>query len=489
MTFRRAALGAGGILPASLLFAVLRIPSFFEPRWYTDEAGYSSTARAVMRGAVLYSQAWTNKPPIQIWLVALPLRIFGPSEAGLHALTFVAGLLALAGVAYGGRTLLTPGRALLASVGFAVAIGLPTFDAQIAVPESLLIAPITWAGAVLTGRVVRAAAPASWWWRWGWAVAAGVLTGVAIGIQQTSLADAAAFVVILVLSPRTGRRDLGIFAGAALAVTAAWLVPSLALAGVSHVYSALVGFYVDYASFSAPHSPAARLLRAAGPLLALAGAVLARRQRGPAWPLLLWTAAVLAVAAAANRNYPHFLTPAMAPGLLALASLPGPPVGSLMRLSPLMAGVAMTSFYASVAWIEWKGIDAYLHWPNAVLTGSLSRWGLSLDARAPSDTAAAAWIRAHGYARSRAVVWSSDAWPYLLADLPLLLPTAPIYNDVVLMGSGRAVADRVAAIDPVLIVASVDDLQAWPDIRPLLASRYKLEYITYRDLVYVRRMT
>ncbi|MGH7776088.1 MAG: hypothetical protein ACREPI_02790, partial [Candidatus Dormibacterales bacterium] len=130
---------------------------------------------------------------------------------------------------------------------------------------------------------------------------------------------------------------------------------------------------------------------------------------------------------------------------------------------------------------------AYVHWPAAVASGSLPRWELILDARAPSDTAAARWIRAHGYAGARAVVWSSDAWPYLLGDLPLQLPTAPIYNDVVLMGSGGAVAARVAALDPLVIVAETDDVRTWPDIEPLLRSRYRLAFVTFRDLVYVRR--
>ncbi|MGH7776526.1 MAG: ArnT family glycosyltransferase, partial [Candidatus Dormibacterales bacterium] len=352
------------LAPALLVFILLRIPSFFEPRWYTDEAGYLSTAQAAMRGAVLYSQTWTNKPPIQIWLVAVPLRLFGPSEAGLHALTFLSGLLALAAVAWGARAVLSPTRAFLATLAYAVAVGSPAFDAQIAVPESLLLAPVTWAGAILVAGVTRPDRPSSWWWRWGWTLTAGGLTGLALGIQQTCLADAGAFALILLLGSDHRWRDLGLFAAAGLGVTAAWLAPTVALAGTSPVYSSLVGFYRDYASFSAPPSTSARLLRAVGPLLAVVGAVLSRRRPGPTWALCLWATAVLAVAAAANRDYPHFLSPALAPGLLAVASLPGPRRARL-RLLPLAAGLAVTSFFASVAWIESKAIDAYINWPAA----------------------------------------------------------------------------------------------------------------------------
>jgi len=81
------------LAPGLLVYTICRVPSFFEPHWYTDEAGYATTARAVLRGLPLYVQAWTNKPPLHIWTVALPLSLFGPREAGLHALTFVSGLL------------------------------------------------------------------------------------------------------------------------------------------------------------------------------------------------------------------------------------------------------------------------------------------------------------------------------------------------------------------------------------------------------------
>src|SRR5258707_10637393 len=32
-------------LPGLLAFVLARLPSFFEPHWYTDEAGYSTVAR------------------------------------------------------------------------------------------------------------------------------------------------------------------------------------------------------------------------------------------------------------------------------------------------------------------------------------------------------------------------------------------------------------------------------------------------------------
>ena len=44
------------------------------------------------------------------------------------------------------------------------------------------------------------------------------------------------------------------------------------------------------------------------------------------------------------------------------------------------------------------------------------------------------WLDANGLSGSTAAVWSSDAWVYALADLQIVLPTPPIYNDEVLLG-------------------------------------------------------
>src|SRR5439155_998321 len=154
----------------------------------------------------LYVDAWTNKPPLHIWAVALPLSLFGPREAGLHALTFVSGLLAFLALAFLAGRLLKPRRALVASIVFGLAIGLPLFQAELLVPESLLIAPATWAGLLVLTRVIPSAGGESR--HWMWAVLAGGLMGIAVGFQQTALADAAVFALIIALVSGVSRRGL-----------------------------------------------------------------------------------------------------------------------------------------------------------------------------------------------------------------------------------------------------------------------------------------
>src|SRR5437867_7781513 len=452
MSQSRAARGAGSwrrwtwLAPGLLVYTICRVPSFFEPHWYTDEAGYATTARAVLRGVPLYAQAWTNKPPLHIWAVALPLSLFGPREAGLHALTFISGLLALLAAGLLARRLLSPRRALITSVAFGLAIGLPLFQAELLVPESLLIAPTTWAGFVVLTRVIPT--PGGTAAHWMWATLAGGLMGIAVGLQQTALADTAAFALIIALVPGVSRRALVGYALGFVAVVASWLAPALVVAGIPAVAFALVGFYHAYVAFSAPTSPLGIGLRILGPALALLGAFTARRDIRGTWPLWLWACAELAVSAIANRPYPHFLVPALAPTILALGSIHAIRLAVRWRLAPLASAFAVTVPLALVAGTDFNAFQAYAAWPKAQLGQHRTEWSAQLDIRSPAYEATAEWIRDHGLSQSSAVIWSSSAWLYLLADLPLGLPTAPIYNNVVLFGSAAAVADHVDAMAP-----------------------------------------
>jgi hypothetical protein len=133
----------------------------------------------------------------------------------------------------------------------------------------------------------------------------------------------------------------------------------------------------------------------------------------------------------------------------------------------------LSTYYAG-AWQAWTGRHSWSEWE--------SEW----DLRAPADTAVADWLRQHGFRGARAVVWSSDAWPYLLAELPVLLPTPPIYNNEVLLGSNGEVTNRVRDLQPAIIVTEVDDLANFSEITALLQSSYREVFSSTLDHVYLR---
>lgn len=478
-----------------LLYALLRVPSFLEPHWYTDEAGYVTTAQAVLQGKLLYVGIWTNKPPIQIWTVAVAIRALGTSEAALHAVTFVSGLATLLAVAYAGRRLLGRRRAAVALTIATVFLGTPFLVAELILPECLLIAPITWAGALLLTRI---GAPDTRRWPL-WPAGVGALAALAVGYQQTALAETCAFGLLLALSPlpmRARVRRVALYALTFTGLTALWLAPTLILAGPSRVAYALVGYWVPFTQGAYPSATTgivASLLLPGGALALLLVSTWLRR-REPPLPagLWVWAGAALLVPAVAREPYSHYLIPSVAPVTLALSSLgvrAAAPVRAvadtarrrlrnLPRLGAagLLAATALAGWGASVAARGSPIGSAPTYYGGAFATltrqESLRTWQDTFDYRVAEDRQVAAWISAHGLDGASAVVWSSDAWLYDLDDLQLLVPTPPIYNDATLLGSAASLAQRVAAWEPEVVVAEGRSQAEYPQIGPVLNGAY-----------------
>jgi 4-amino-4-deoxy-L-arabinose transferase-like glycosyltransferase len=497
--------------PAFTLYTLLRVPSFLEPHWYTDEASYVSVGRSLLQGKILYAQIWNNKPPLQSWTIAAETWLFGSSEAGLHLLTFMSGALALSAVAWVARRLMSPRRALAATLLTAMALGLPVFDAELAIPESLLIAPLSWAAALLLVRLYPPSASQPRRFR-GWPVAVGALTAVAIAYQQTALAEAGAFALALMFSPKAGGRDLAAYAGTVVVLTGVWVGVAMAQAGAPAVTFALAGFYIAYTQSVFPMSTAGVILHLSevglAALLLVVGALLSRRQ-GFRSVLILWAGASLMVPAISRQPYAHYLTAAVVPVSLLLASLPAPrrllslSRACAARFAPEVVGLGIAGVMAaSVAGLDWIPAAAPspslnstrtlgMYYGGAV-TAAINKdahddWEKSFDSRVGADQAVAEWIDGVGLAGSSAVVWSSDAWLYALADLDEQMPTPPIYNDEVLLGIKGPVADRVGALSPTLIIVADDALSQFPEVKTLLdGTRYQAVFVSAPDTVWMR---
>jgi hypothetical protein len=504
---RPAAFGSGGwfgrrlwLIGPAAFYSVLRLPSFFEPHWYTDEAGYVATARSMLQGKVLYSQIWNNKPPLHLWTVAVLIRLLGTSEAALHSLTFVTGLATLAAVAYACDRILGRRRAVFALLVAAALLGTPILDAELLIPESLLIAPTTWAAAILFCRFAELDAR-----RWPlWPIAVGALAALAIAYQQTALADASAFGFAILVTSRGNWRRVVLYAATVAILTAAWLIPTLLSVGVSTTAYALVGFYAHFTDGNW-HGPAGIVLHLVPVLAAFAlltvCAWFRRHDRNPVWALWFWAGAALLVPAVARQPYPHYLLPSAVPVTMALSSirpLRGTSISLSRRLTAagLVAGTALASSGAAVAgfnWIPWPGISTLglsTYYGGAVLVavGAQSRetWQNEFDYRVAEDRAAAEWIEGHGLRSTSAVIWSADVWLYSISDFTVIMPTPPIYNDATLLGSYGAAAQRIAALAPEIVVTEGTTLAADPEIEPLLKSAYTSVEQYGSEIVWVR---
>jgi hypothetical protein len=474
------------------LYALLRIPSFLEPHWYTDEAGYVATARALLQGKVLYSQIWTNKPPLQIWTVAALIHFLGTSEAALHVLTFLTGLATLLALAYAGDRLVGRRRTVIALVVAAIMLGTPLLDAELLLPECLLLAPVTWAGALLLTRV---AAPDARRWPL-WPIGVGALVAAALAYQQTALAETCAFGLILAAAGRASWRRVAVYAATVVGLTAAWLIPTVVTAGAGKVAYALVGFWVTFTTGQVTGVGAIGFQIPIPLRLVLALVVLAvvlvtawRRRGDPTWAVWAWASAALLVPALAQQPYPHYLLVSLVPTALALSSLglrlqvpAGVPSSRRLAGAGLVAATGLALVGAAPTGLDWPpalavgnhSFATYYAGAFATLTRhqSLVAYQDQFDYRVSEDSTVSAWIKAHGLEGSSAVVWSSDSWLYALDDLQLLLPTPPIYNDEQLLGYDGPVAAKVAVLDPEIVVTEGESRISWPEIDPVLATGY-----------------
>jgi 4-amino-4-deoxy-L-arabinose transferase-like glycosyltransferase len=501
-------------LPGAAALVLLRLPSFWEPHWYTDEAGYVTTAQSLLRGHVIYSQIWTNKPPLDLWIIAAVVRVFGASEAALHTLTLVSALLTLGAIFWAATRILGRRRAAVATLLAAIALGLPVLDAELALPEALLIAPVTWAGAIIAVRLATRAIekPRTRSFEW-WPVIAGALVAAGLAIQQTVLAELLAFTIALAISPRVGLRNAATFLGTTIVLTLAWLLPVIAIAGAHNVAFALVGFYIPFTQSVLPSSASGQLRHFAevfiGAILVAGGAFLRRHGDRPTWFFVLWAGATLLVSAAAGQPYAHYLIPAVAPVALTLASIPvrlawrswQGLLRSSARVAPQLTGLVIAGVMGSVAGLDWvtpaspspqvnasRNLNDYYGGAlaTAIRVQPRAEWDSSFDSRVSGDQAVANWLETEGLDGATAVVWSSDAWVYALADLQDDMPTPPIYNDEVLLGINGQVATYVAGMQPVVIVTSLDAVQEFPEIQHVLNSGYTATYFTFPDTIWVR---
>ena len=110
------------ILPVAL-YLILRLPSLIEPQWYSDEAGYASTAWLTHAGYGLYVDAWNNKPPLLFDIYGLSEALFGASEAGIHGLSILSGLAAIIAATWGMSRFFTTRAALWSGLAIAIIVG------------------------------------------------------------------------------------------------------------------------------------------------------------------------------------------------------------------------------------------------------------------------------------------------------------------------------------------------------------------------------
>lgn len=121
------------------VFSILRIPSLIEPNWYGDEGITQVVAIAIRQGRLLYKDIWDNKPPLlyliysafngDLFYIKLASLLFGLASLVL--------LYILAKRLFHSKT-----QVFLSTMFFALFLGLPLLEGNIASAENFMHLPI-----------------------------------------------------------------------------------------------------------------------------------------------------------------------------------------------------------------------------------------------------------------------------------------------------------------------------------------------------------
>ncbi|MBI4059053.1 hypothetical protein HY404_02305 [Candidatus Microgenomates bacterium] len=164
---------------------VLRIPTFFEPYWYGDEAISLAVGNALTKGLLLYQGIYDNKPPLLYLVAAIAGNLFWFKVilAFWHLATIYL-FHRLAKILFEKNNQLVK----IATVVFAILTTLPLLEGHIANGEIFMIGPIIGAFALLaTGKVKTTTI----FW-------AGVMAGTGILFKVPAALDLGAIIILFI---------------------------------------------------------------------------------------------------------------------------------------------------------------------------------------------------------------------------------------------------------------------------------------------------
>ncbi|MFI5284966.1 MAG: ArnT family glycosyltransferase [Candidatus Dormibacteria bacterium] len=469
------------ILPVAL-YLLLRIPSLIEPQWYQDEAGYASTVWLTHLGYGLYVDAWNNKPPLLFGIYDLSRMLFGTSETGLHALAILSGLAAMIAALWGTSRLFSNRAALWAGLVIAVIIGTPMLDGNLALPESLLIGPVTVA---VMWFLVSCAGPATSRPREITLGLIALLLACGFLIQQTAFADFAA--IMLWCLVRRNWRSMLILGGTYVVTVAAVLIPFVLSAGARNVWFALVTSYVDYLNDALGNGFASYVFRVVVLLGMVAVAWFCRNAKDDRLELVrIWATAELFTAIATGYSYEHFLLPVMIPLVVLIAGLVSRHRDHLwprVRRPRVLVAGALLAVIASTGWSLFAAGFRSASWSlgyyaNAAgyVSGSISEFDYDayFGALNYGERQAEDWISSHNLVGATAMLWANLAWPLVDDDLVPPTRSGPLYVTLALEKGTAEILSRMNAAPPELILVAPYRIENLADVRTFITTHHYL---------------
>jgi hypothetical protein len=472
------------LLGFAVFTVIIRLPSFFEPPWHTDEGIFQAVAQKVAQGGELYADAWESKPPLFLYIYVATLELFGPGVLAIRIAAAAAAFITQVATYGIARRYLSTRASVAAAAVTGVLLAVPFWEGNLALTETFALPP-TALGVLCLLRWearfgLRGAA--------GWLFAAGVMFGLAFLIRQTTALIAAGAVVWLLASGREWLRPAVVMASGSIAA----IVPVVALFALSHdfywFWDANVAFFLKYVPSGRELPLYHRPLTLLPVLLAvLATAVHARRGERPAWSLpLLWLTITLATSLLTGRPYPHYLlqcAPPLALLLVMLASRARSWRPALPQWPALATATALVALWLLVVTPEFKGNLAGMRYShNEDYYVNFARYALGMQSRAQYNNFFDARVNLTerlGDELARLTkegdvvyIWGEYPWVYSLSDTTPATPYMTSFYVLLMPHLDTQLKETLRQSEPRFIVMLNDAWPSVPDYQGVLKRRW-----------------
>ncbi len=470
-----------------LAVGLLRVPSFFEPPWHTDEGIFAAIAERLLNGGSLYADAWEIKPPLFLYLYAAIFEAFGAGVLPLR-IAATASALATQGALYLlALRFMSRRQAFIASLTAGVLLAVPFWEGNLALTEIFAVLPTTLAVLSAVGWQ-QGAGPR----RDGWLLAAGALFAVAFLLRQTAAVVGAGVFVWLLLSGARPARPALLLCGGFAAVVAPVVAGFWLLGSFYWFWDANIGSFFIYVPSGQEVPLYQRPVIVAPIAVALVGLVWLRLREGaaPVWALpALWLVLTLAAALLTGRPYSHYFLQtfpplalivglAAAPAVLSWRPRPAqwPAYAIAATLVLLWVSVVMPAFGGNPRAMRYSKGEQYYTNFVAWAFGAKDREAYEryFDKRVYLTQRLSARLQDLGAEGEDVFIWGEYPWVYALSGAN----TATRYTTscyVLLMPDlDRQLYHSLVAADPRFIVTLAD---VWPRLRDdtgVLQRRYAI---------------
>jgi len=171
----------------SVFFFILRFPSLFEPYWYGDEGIYQVLGMGIRQGKLLYRDIFDNKPP----LLYIFYSFFNGEQFWVRLLNLAFGIGCVIAFFYLSKSLFKNKKiAFLTTSIFAILLGLPIIEGNIANAENFILLPVILGALFIT-----------WQKHFNYKYFfAGLLVGLAFLFKIVAIFDFAAFLIFIIFT-------------------------------------------------------------------------------------------------------------------------------------------------------------------------------------------------------------------------------------------------------------------------------------------------